>query len=141
MKHFKYLIIGGGMTGDAAVRGIRELDPDGAIGLIGAEADPPYARPPLSKGMWKGRPFEKIWRGTDRLSVDLLLGRAAKEMDPKARLVRDDRGEEYSYDKLLLATGGRPSNCHLAMVTLSITVRSGITSAYAPWPSPAAALP
>ncbi len=108
MQHFKYLIVGGGMTGDAAVRGIRELDPEGAIGLIGAEADPPYARPPLSKGMWKGRPFEKIWRGTDKLSVDLRLGRSAVALDPGARLVRDDRGEEYSYDKLVLATGGTP---------------------------------
>jgi NADPH-dependent 2,4-dienoyl-CoA reductase/sulfur reductase-like enzyme len=108
MKQFKYLIIGGGMTGDAAVRGIRELDPNGAIGLIGAEADPPYARPPLSKGMWKGRPFEKVWLGTDKLSVDLRLGRTAKQLDPKARTVRDDRGDEYSYDKLLLATGGAP---------------------------------
>ncbi len=108
MKHYKYLIVGGGMTGDAAVRGIRELDPDGTIGLIGAEADPPYARPPLSKGMWKGRPFEKIWRGTDRLLVELRLGRSARELDPKARLIRDDRGEEYSFDKLLLATGGTP---------------------------------
>lgn len=108
MKHFKYLIIGGGMTADAAARGVRELDPDGTIGLIGAEADPPYARPPLSKGMWKGRPFEKVWRGTDKLSVDLKLGRSAKILNPKARRVQDDRGDEYSYDKLLLATGGTP---------------------------------
>ncbi len=108
MKRFKYLIIGGGMTGDAAVRGIREIDPDGTIGLIGSEADPPYARPPLTKGMWKGRPFEKIWRGTDKLSVELRLGRAATQLDPKARLIRDERGEEYLYDKLLLATGGTP---------------------------------
>ncbi len=108
MKHFKYLIVGGGMTGDAAVRGIRQLDQDGAIGLIGAEADPPYARPPLSKGMWKGRPFEKIWRGTEKLSVDLLLGRAARTLDPKARVIRDDRGDEYAFERLLLATGGTP---------------------------------
>lgn len=109
MKQYRYLIIGGGMTGDAAVRGIRELDPNGTIGLIGLEVDAPYARPPLSKGMWKGRPFEKIWRGTDKLSVDLYLGRGATTLDPQARLVRDDRGEEYSYEKLLLATGGSPN--------------------------------
>jgi NADPH-dependent 2,4-dienoyl-CoA reductase/sulfur reductase-like enzyme len=108
MKHYKYLIIGGGMTGDAAVRGIRELDPDGTIGMISSETDLPYARPPLSKGMWKGRPLEKIWRGTDKLNVEFHLGRTAAELDPKAKRVRDDHGGEYAYDKLLLATGGSP---------------------------------
>ncbi len=109
MKRYMYLIIGGGMTADAAVRGIREIDPTGSIGLIGNEADPPYNRPPLSKGMWKGRPFEKIWCGTGKLGVDLHLGRAATGLDPASRLVRDDRREEYTYSKLLLATGGSPN--------------------------------
>ena len=64
MRHFRYLIAGGGMTGDAAVRGIRELDATGAIGMIGAEPDPPYARPPLSKALWKGEALESVWRKT-----------------------------------------------------------------------------
>jgi NAD(P)H-nitrite reductase large subunit len=51
MTHFKYLIIGVGMTADAAVRGIRELDPKGSIALIGDDRDPPYDRPLLSKGL------------------------------------------------------------------------------------------
>lgn len=108
MKSYKFLIVGSGMTADAAVRGIRELDPNGSIGMIGSETDMPYARPPLTKGMWKGRPFEKIWRGTDKLNVEFHLGRQVTELDPKSKLLRDDQGEEYSYDKLLLATGGSP---------------------------------
>lgn len=108
MKSYKFLIVGSGMTADAAVRGIRELDPNGSIGTIGSETDMPYARPPLTKGMWKGRPFEKIWRGTDKLNVEFHLGRQVTELDPKSKLLRDDQGEEYSYDKLLLATGGSP---------------------------------
>lgn len=108
MKTYKYLIVGSGMTADAAAHGIRELDPDGSIGMIGSETDMPYARPPLSKGMWKGRPFEKIWRGTEKLNVDLHLGRKVIELDPAAKRARDDQGDEYTYDKLLLATGGMP---------------------------------
>jgi NADPH-dependent 2,4-dienoyl-CoA reductase/sulfur reductase-like enzyme len=108
MKAYKFLIVGSGMTGDAAVRGIRELDPNGSIGMIGSETDMPYARPPLSKGMWKGSPLEKIWRGTEKLNVDFHLGRKVTELDPTARRVRDDRGDEYAYGKLLLATGGTP---------------------------------
>src|SRR2546430_13226392 len=49
-------IVGGGMTADAAARAIRETDPKAPIGLIGAEAHPPYNRPPLSKALWKGEP-------------------------------------------------------------------------------------
>jgi 3-phenylpropionate/trans-cinnamate dioxygenase ferredoxin reductase component len=107
MKHYKYLIIGGGLTGDAATRGIRELDPDGSIGLISMEPDPPYMRPNLSKGLWKGRPVEKIWRKTEE-RAELLLGRKATNLDAKNKTVRDDKGKEYTYDRLLLATGGSP---------------------------------
>ncbi len=108
MQHYKYLIIGSGMTADAAVRGIRELDPNVSIGMIGDETDMPYARPPLSKGMWKGRPFEKVWRGTDQLNVHFHLGRHVTKLDPASRRLHDDHGDEYTYDKLLLATGGSP---------------------------------
>ncbi len=109
MKHYKYLIAGGGMASDAAVRGIREIDKDGSIGVIGWEPDAPYTRPMLSKGLWKGKPFEKVWRGTEKLNVDLHLGNGAAELDPAKKLVRDDQGDEYSYEKLLLATGGTPN--------------------------------
>jgi NADPH-dependent 2,4-dienoyl-CoA reductase/sulfur reductase-like enzyme len=106
MKNYKYLIIGGGMTGDAAVKGIRERDAGSSIGMISMEADKPYSRPPLTKGLWKGRPFEKIWRGTDKHNVDFNLGRTVSRIDPAAKRVQDLEGEEYAYEKLLLATGG-----------------------------------
>jgi 3-phenylpropionate/trans-cinnamate dioxygenase ferredoxin reductase component len=107
-QHYKYLIIGGGMTGDAAVRGIREADKDGSIGLISDEANPPYNRPPLSKGLWDGRPIEKIWRNTHKLGVDLPLGCHATGVDPQAKQVTTAGGDTFTYDKLLLATGGTP---------------------------------
>jgi NADPH-dependent 2,4-dienoyl-CoA reductase/sulfur reductase-like enzyme len=106
--HYTYLIIGGGMAGDAAVRGIREVDERGTVGLLGAESHQPYNRPPLTKGLWKDQPEEQIWRGTAELGAELHLGRRAVALDPRARTVRDDRGASYGYDKLLLATGGAP---------------------------------
>jgi NADPH-dependent 2,4-dienoyl-CoA reductase/sulfur reductase-like enzyme len=108
MKHYPYLIIGGGMTADAAAHAIRAVDPAAPIGLISAEPHPPYNRPPLSKGLWKGDPESTIWRGTDSIGVDLRLGRRVTAIDAKQRAVTDDRGEVVSYDKLLLATGGTP---------------------------------
>lgn len=59
MVHYPYLIVGAGMTGAAAVEGIRAVDPQGAIGLVGAEADPPYtARWPTTAacGPWPTAP-------------------------------------------------------------------------------------
>jgi NADPH-dependent 2,4-dienoyl-CoA reductase/sulfur reductase-like enzyme len=108
MPHYKYLIIGGGMTADSAVTGIRSLDPDGFIGLIGAEDNPPYNRPPLSKKLWKGMPFEKIWRKAGDSGAVLHLGRTAISLDPTAKRIQDDQGEVYTCEKLLLATGGAP---------------------------------
>jgi NADPH-dependent 2,4-dienoyl-CoA reductase/sulfur reductase-like enzyme len=108
MNQYRYLIIGGGLTGDAAVRGIRELDAKGSIGMISMEPDPPYTRPTLSKGMWKGRKIETIWRNTQDLGAELHLGRRVTNLDPTKRYIRDEKGDEYTYDKLLLATGGSP---------------------------------
>lgn len=108
MKHYRYLIVGGGLTGDAGARGIRELDTKGSIGMISRESDPPYARPSLSKGVWKGRPIGKIWRNTRELGVELHLERTVTDLNPEWKYLRDDADGEYTYDKLLLATGGSP---------------------------------
>jgi len=110
MKNYKYLIIGGGLAGDAATKGIRELDTDGTIGMLSTEPDPPYMRPNLSKGLWKGRPLEKIWRKTQERGTDLHLNCKVILLDPQKKLVRDVANEEYTYDKLLLATGGTPNH-------------------------------
>ena len=108
MPNYTYLTIGGGMTADAAIGGIREVDPSGSVGLIGADSHPPYDRPPLSKGLWKGKPLDSIWRKTDRQGVTFHLGRQARTLDPLNKRLTDDQGTVYSYDKLLLATGGSP---------------------------------
>ena len=108
MAHYEYLIVGAGMTADAAVRGIRELDMDGEIGMIGNDHNPPYNRPPLTKALWKGKPLESIWRRTQDFTVDLHLGRTARSIDPDKKVVRDDQGVNYTYENLLLAMGGTP---------------------------------
>lgn len=109
MKSFQYVIVGGGMTADAAVRGIRELDGKGSIAVFGAEAHPPYNRPPLTKGLWKGKAFEKIWRHTgDVPDVQMYLGLAVTRIDPQNKTLTAATGDQYVYEKLLLATGGSP---------------------------------
>ncbi|HJU10120.1 MAG TPA: FAD-dependent oxidoreductase [Candidatus Binataceae bacterium] len=109
MERHKYLIVGGGMTADSAVRGIRELDTSGSIGVIGSETVGPYDRPPLSKALWKGKSLNSIWRNTSEVAgVKLHLGITANRIDVTGHQVVDETGNEYSFDKLLLATGGTP---------------------------------
>ncbi|BCK88220.1 anthranilate 1,2-dioxygenase system ferredoxin--NAD(+) reductase component [Sideroxyarcus emersonii] len=106
MKHSKYLIVGGGMTADSAIRSIRNIDPGGAIALFSDEHDPPYDRPPLSKSLWKTQSFDTIWRSLNGLNIDLHLGRKVVALDAEEKTVTDDAGRDFTYEKLLLATGG-----------------------------------
>jgi len=108
MPSYTYLIVGGGMTAASAVNGIREVDPRGSIGLLGAEEHPPYDRPPLSKKLWKGESPDTIWRHVESPTVTLHLGRTARHLDPQNKRLTDDQGTTYDYGKLLLATGGTP---------------------------------
>lgn len=108
MHNYRYLIVGAGMAADAAVKGIREIDANGSIGIIGQEPHPPYARPPLSKKLWQGKPLESIWRDTEGIGVIIHTSRRAVTLDATKHEIRDDRGDTYHYDRLLLATGGTP---------------------------------
>ncbi len=109
MKTYKYLIVGGGMAADSAVQAIREIDKDGAIGLFASETHGPYDRPPLSKGLWKGDvTLDDVWRNTSQYDIDIHLSRTVTKVEPAKNLVQDDKGQEYKYQKLLLATGGKP---------------------------------
>ena len=108
MAEYRYLIVGGGMTADAACRGIRDIDTDSSIGLFGAEPHDPYARPPLSKGLWSGKDEDSVFRGTPELGVDLHTGCRIVALDLDTRAATDDTGATHTYDKVLIATGGTP---------------------------------
>lgn len=105
MEKYSYLIIGGGMAADAAARGIREKDSTGRIGIITDESYPCYDRPPLSKGLWTGSPYESIWANTEQENVTFHLERRVVEINPKTHTVTDHVGNVYWYKKLLLTTG------------------------------------
>lgn len=108
MRHYAYVIIGGGMAADAAVKGIRSIDTEWEICMIGNESYPPYKRPTLTKQLWKGKPVESIWLGTDEYDANLELGRIVAGIDLANKHITDDQGEEIGFDKLLIATGGTP---------------------------------
>jgi 3-phenylpropionate/trans-cinnamate dioxygenase ferredoxin reductase component len=110
---YSHIILGGGLTGAAAVEGIRQHDAKGSILLISAEPDLPYDRPPLTKQLWTGKKkVEQIFVQpqsfyTDH-GVDLKLSTEVTELNVTSHTVRDSAGNPYRYNKLLLATGGTP---------------------------------
>ncbi|MFN2185082.1 MAG: FAD-dependent oxidoreductase, partial [Anaerolineae bacterium] len=106
MLQYDYLIVGGGMTADAAVSALVAGDPKSKIGLVGAESDPPYKRPPLTKGLWKDETLGSVWLKSARLGATLHLARRVERLDVDEKQAIDDEGQVYAYDKLLLATGG-----------------------------------
>lgn len=114
MQHqYDYLIIGAGMTAANAVRGIRERDAHGCIGILGEEPDPPATRPALSKKLWTDAAFafDKIWMPTDDATVHTHT--RVTTLDREHRCVYAEDGTSFSYGKLLLATGGHPRTIDL----------------------------
>jgi NADPH-dependent 2,4-dienoyl-CoA reductase/sulfur reductase-like enzyme len=106
MMQTDYLIVGGGMTAAAAASGVRDVDPDGSIAIVSDEPNPPYKRPWLSKKLWAGGDESKVF--VDLPDVELVNGRHIVSLDLDGKTATDDRGDDYRYGKLLLATGGTP---------------------------------
>ncbi len=107
------VIIGAGLAGAKAAETLRDEGYDGELVLIGAEHEPPYERPPLSKDYLQGAAELKSvyvhdagWYADQ--DVTLRLGVAATEIDPVVREVRLADGGRQPYDRLLLATGATP---------------------------------
>lgn len=118
MTEYQYLIIGGGIAGGKACQGIREVDPEGSVGLITAEDHPPYQRPPLSKGYLTAQvDLDKVYLKPEKeyreMGVELHLGKTAVRIEPGEKSVILDDGEEIGYQKLLLATGARANRLPL----------------------------
>lgn len=108
----KYLIIGNSAGGVGAAEAIREIDPDGSMTIVGEEPYPAYSRPLISKYVTgEYDPDGMRIRPTDfyqKKDIDLRLGHKAYKMDISKSTVTLDDGSEIGYEKLLLATGGKP---------------------------------
>ena len=104
------VIVGAGPAGDGVAAGLRDAGFAGDIKLIGAEPEPPYERPHLSKGYLLGavarerlalRPAAQY----RELAVDLVLGERVSELDVEHRLVRLESGQTVRWDVVCIATG------------------------------------
>ena len=112
MKRPPIVIVGASLAGGTAAVTLREDGFDGDIVLVGAEARPPYNRPPLSKGYLRGQDrFEdqlvKPANYYAEQRITLKLGTRATKIDAGQKIVELEGGERVAYDRLLVATGGR----------------------------------
>ena len=106
------VIIGAGQAGARAALMLAEGGHDGPITLIGAEAVPPYERPPLSTDMLSDPATPPAWVADpnryQQAGIRLILGRQVTAIDRRAARVRLDDGTYLPYAHLVLATGSRP---------------------------------
>jgi len=112
-QSYTYIIVGAGLAGGCAAGAIRQSDEKDSILLIGDEKHLPYDRPDLSKKLWFGKKkLEQIFlhdqKFYEKNEIQVILGSRIVELDAKLKSIKDDKGNTYRYDKLLLATGGVP---------------------------------
>ena len=105
------VIAGAGIAGASAAETLRREGFAGRIVLVGDEPEPPYERPPLSKGYLLGTtPEEKLFpRGAEgyaALGIELRTGARVKRLDAGAHRLALADGETLAFDRLLIATGG-----------------------------------
>lgn len=111
MTETKYLIIGAGAASSWAIRGIRQADKEGGITLVGNEPYRTYSLPLLSKGFIQGRyPEEKIYLVKEdfyeKNGVNFISTKTVTSLDTENNTAVLDDGQEITYEKLLICTGG-----------------------------------
>jgi 3-phenylpropionate/trans-cinnamate dioxygenase ferredoxin reductase subunit len=113
----KIVIAGAGHAGGRCALLLRQKGFDGPISLIGEEPDLPYERPPLSKGLLTGNTeFESCLLAAREYyldqKIDIFLNDPVVSIDREAGRVRLRSGSDYSYNKLVIATGGHCRKLH-----------------------------
>jgi len=108
----KYVIIGGSAGGIGAVEAIREVDPVGTITVISEEPFPQYSRPMISEYVSREATLDTMKYRGDQFwknnNVQILTGRTATKIDFTKKQVELDGGTKIDFEKLLIATGGKP---------------------------------
>jgi len=108
----RYVILGNGIAGQTAAEELRKLDGEASIVMIAAERHPLYNRVALPRYLRGQVRREKVFMRTVedyvKHNLEIYFETWATEVDVASKIVRTNRDQEFSYDALLVATGGRP---------------------------------
>src|SRR5687768_2408134 len=113
-SRYDYVLLGGGTSCGYAARGIRELDKEGSVCIISADNEPPYDRPPFSKGFLKNDAMDVSDAHSNEESfytenkIEVLLNAEATSIDLEGKSVTLADGTKVAYEKLLYALGSQP---------------------------------
>jgi 3-phenylpropionate/trans-cinnamate dioxygenase ferredoxin reductase subunit len=107
------VIVGGGLAAARVAQAFRKAGGEGSVTILSADSDPPYNRPPLSKGFLRGELeaadtlVQPVAAYADA-DVDLRLGTSVTGVDTTGRTVTLADGGTVDYDRLVLASGSLP---------------------------------
>ena len=108
----RYVVIGNGIAGQTAAEELRKADADASIVMIAAERYPLYNRVALPRYLRGQVRREKVLMRTvedyANRNLEIHFETWVIEIDARSKVVRTNRGQEFPYDALLIATGGRP---------------------------------
>jgi 3-phenylpropionate/trans-cinnamate dioxygenase ferredoxin reductase component len=109
-RRVDHLLIGGGLAAANCARWLREEGADGSVLLVGREYDPPYNRPPLSKGYLQGKEprADALFRPDawwDEQRIELMTRTSVMKLDTGARIATLSTKEEVEFGTALIATG------------------------------------
>ncbi|WP_246202876.1 NAD(P)/FAD-dependent oxidoreductase [Sphingomonas lacunae] len=112
-QHFDVIIVGAGHGGANTAIQLRQKEFAGSIAIIGDEPELPYERPPLSKEYFAGeKEFARIQIRPEQFWVDkqvtMILNTRITSVDPAGHAITAADGRNFSYGKLVWATGGAP---------------------------------
>src|SRR5882672_8906960 len=114
MDQSKFVILGGGMVAGYAAKQLVELGlKSGELAILSADTSLPYERPPLSKGFLAGKDTEDSIRINsqsfyDEHGIEVRLGCTISGVDAERKRLTLASGEEFGFEKLIVATGARP---------------------------------
>jgi NAD(P)H-nitrite reductase large subunit len=108
----RYVILGNGIAGQTCAEELRKQDSECSIVMIAAERHPLYNRVALPRFLRGQVREEKVLMRTvedyQKRGLEIHFETWATEVDTQTRVVRTNRDQEFPYDALLVATGGRP---------------------------------
>ena len=112
------VIVGAGHAAGQAAASLRQAGNEEEIVIIGDEAHIPYQRPPLSKAYLAGEQgIERVYLRPEKFyqdrNVTVTLNTTVNAIDTDAKTATTDAGDTIGYDRLLLATGGRPRKLNI----------------------------
>jgi len=132
-------VIGAGQAGASLVAKLRSEGFEGDITLIGAEAVPPYQRPPLSKAYLLGdMTLERLFLRPQSFyyenNIALRLSTQVTAIDTSAKTIAI--GDELlSYDQLALTTGPFRASClRRPVARLAASIPCAISRTLTRWP-------